>query len=387
MLKCFVCGRISEDLHYENVETCRVPKSKKPLKSVLLHLAKFMKNELHISGDSNVCEGCYKELVEYDEFVLKLLAVQQRLTQMIENSQNGNDTANKKSETDEKKFECEFPELSDDISQIEVPTDGEEDDISIPDIDIKEEFEDGLELSDLEVPPTPVSPTSLKIISCSQCNRIFKNKTRLLYHMEHEHKKRKPCVCKICGHAVRDEEYLDLHMNLHEGKTEKECRYCSKRYTRKVNVIRHMQKHWDKKKFQCEKCGLRFSETTVLYNHKLQHEAEEQPLVCNVCNQTFKTKRTYKGHMMTHREDRPRYGCTYCAKTFVEKYTLKVHLRTHEDQSTQTPKSENKEKPNIPIVSEEMKFSHTCIICGSGFSNKDQHNQHMETMHDVILKI
>lgn len=167
-------------------------------------------------------------------------------------------------------------------------------------------------------------------IPCHICGELFSNQDCLVRHIKADScQKNESATCNICGLKVKDEEVLDLHMNLHEGKTELECRYCSKKFSHKRNVLRHMEVHWDKKKYQCDKCGERFSLSWMMYNHLLRHDGEEHALICDVCHQKFKTKRTYKHHLRTHQTDRPRYQCPDCEKSFVDKYTLKVHKRVH----------------------------------------------------------
>ncbi|KAH8286808.1 hypothetical protein KR018_005068, partial [Drosophila ironensis] len=78
----------------------------------------------------------------------------------------------------------------------------------------------------------------------------FNSWYQLQKHISEDHSKQPNHVCPICGVIRRDEEYLELHMNLHEGKTEKQCRYCDKSFSRPVNTLRHMRMHWDKKKYQ-----------------------------------------------------------------------------------------------------------------------------------------
>jgi len=167
-------------------------------------------------------------------------------------------------------------------------------------------------------------------IPCHICGEMFPNQDILEKHIKTDNCQKNECAtCNICGIKVKDDEVLDLHMNLHEGKTELECRYCPKKFSHKRNVLRHMEVHWDKKKYQCEKCGERFSLSWLMYNHLMRHDAEEHALICEVCHQQFKTKRTYKHHLRTHQTDRPRYPCPDCEKSFVDKYTLKVHKRVH----------------------------------------------------------
>ncbi|XP_075147052.1 serendipity delta isoform X2 [Haematobia irritans] len=228
---------------------------------------------------------------------------------------------------------------------------------------------------------------------CHICGEYFDSKAALQGHRNETHNYGKQFVCKICGVSRKDEEYLELHMNIHEGKTENECRYCPKKFSRPVNTLRHMRVHWDKKKFQCEKCGERFSLDNMLYNHRMRHEAEDNPVICSICNQSFKSRKTYNHHILIHQENRPRHHCTLCPKSFTERYTLKMHLKTHRDHQSPTSdtkangtkdsKEETEEAINLLVETESMD---NCVICNRKFDNKPSFEQHLQEFHGVVLK-
>uniref|UniRef100_A0A1A9Z869 C2H2-type domain-containing protein n=1 Tax=Glossina pallidipes TaxID=7398 RepID=A0A1A9Z869_GLOPL len=425
-IRCFLCRkRNSNDRIHKSVDAALCPASKKSIKTVLMHLARCGKFELHITCGEWVCRQCYTLIADYDACLISMTRKQRNLTNLVEKAAISVD-----SEFEE---EC-LEELA---AMEEFNDDRFFDDVNVSDNEIAETMyevmgsrrakklksQDALLHIPVEAKPTTPSPSSpsiqrsitpVEILQCNLCAMRFQNKIRLQKHVNSAHKK---FSCDLCSFSHRNEDYIMLHMNLHEGKNENQCRYCSKEFTTKISTIRHMEVHLDTKKYQCDKCGLCFSQTTVLYNHKLQHEAEEKPLRCEICNQIFKTKRTFRHHRITHRVDRPRYSCDYCGKTFTEKYTLKVHKRSthsetesvqqqsttttitaqHQKQCYQLQKPQQQQSDtneNIeysqptPVLSQtlgnETKLS--CIICDLPFLSKEHLNKHMEKEHDVILK-
>uniref|UniRef100_A0A034W140 Serendipity locus protein delta n=1 Tax=Bactrocera dorsalis TaxID=27457 RepID=A0A034W140_BACDO len=400
-MRCLLCRVfLNECDEIEDINK-KSPFSKKSLRSIVEYLAKISKPPLVVTwtnqfNECYICKTCYYDLLLYDEHMVKLLEIQKRIISFLRN-----------------------PELSDELIATQALDECIEDgNIKIEEIDISiqsttgESFtgdenntdktfiereekpesitDDGEDFRDIEelvldtIKDPPASVRKYNIPSkCEICSTVYKSKALLNRHINVAHKPSKQIwKCEVCGIIAKDEEYLELHKNIHEGRSDLECRFCNKRYSRKINVIRHMHKHWDKKNFQCERCGLRFSELPLYYNHKLQHDAEDDPLICAVCNQSFKTRRTYRNHLWVHRDDRPRYSCEICGKSFVEKYTLKVHLRCHTDKDAERIGGRRKMKPSVH--QEENTFE--CIICSDQFSSRDICNQHMKEQHDVILK-
>lgn len=401
--KCHICQETDfRALYCDEVYKARAPKSQKTILDIIRHISRVLKVTFAVPARSRVCTVCYKELVRYDCYVVELLEVQKRLSDKINARVKGiklkpmdisvdkiNKSIHSSNEDHENNFDLktEGDDVDDDdedegeieaIEDTDVGSDDDDNNIFVdPDIDMEPsasgQQQDGKTEIQLDNYPCPV------------CNLKLKNQRALDYHLEKDHKNR--VTCTVCGVQVRNDEYLVLHMNTHNGKTENDCSFCGKTYARRVNVIRHMQVHFNKKKHQCERCGMFFSQTTVFYNHRLQHEAEDSPLICPVCSQTFKTIRTYKRHMVTHQEDRPRYNCEHCGKVFVDKYTLKMHIRTNhtlegDDSKEQTPAQK---KAKIASEEETNHIIFTCVICQNIFVRQDLFADHMQNVHDVIM--
>ncbi|XP_054747659.1 serendipity locus protein delta-like isoform X1 [Anastrepha obliqua] len=407
---CFLCGKSSKlsNQTFQNIETCKVPASGKPIQVVLQHLANCVKTNLVFQGVASICLECCDELAEYDNLMVNLLSFQKRLTERLRSVLSG-------------ELKLEQVDYDESISEaIIVEDDGQIEDAFNPDLDAKEEFieivgneenvecnvqdeeslqsEKGIDDDDDDDWMGGDSSLGEKNQECVVCGLIFKTKSELSKHISSAHNI-KQFICPICGVVRRDEEYLELHMNVHDGKTENECRYCEKRFTRPVNTLRHMRKHWDKKEYQCEKCGERFSLDNMLYNHRMRHEAEENPLICSICNQSFRSRKTYNHHMLIHQENRPRHHCTHCSKSFTERYTLKMHMRTHnielpscrsrvaqlldEQEQNETKEAVSTLISKFETTSPQKEFR--CVICSRIFENKENLEKHLESDHDVIL--
>ncbi|TMW49026.1 hypothetical protein DOY81_005914 [Sarcophaga bullata] len=342
--KCHICQETNfRALYCDEVYKARAPKSQKTILDIIRHISRVLKVTFNVPARARVCTVCYKELVRYDCYVVELLEVQKRLSDKINarvkgiklqkptafpagnRSTNfaGNDGDDKNFNNNNGDDDSE-DDNKEDMEAIEDDDDYDDDNSLLAEQDVTSSVSGHQEQENLN-----------DNYPCPVCNLKLKNQRALDYHLDKDHKNR--VTCNVCGVQVRNDEYLALHMNLHNGKTENDCSFCDKSFARRVNVIRHMQVHFNKKKHQCERCGMFFTQTTIFYNHRLQHEAEDNPLICSICSQTFKTIRTYKRHMVTHQEDRPRYNCEFCGGDDSQEQTTtqshkKVKVSTEEEQ-------------------------------------------------------
>ncbi|BFF92238.1 serendipity locus protein delta [Drosophila madeirensis] len=413
---CFFCGAVDVEeptsVSYEKL-TAKVPSSQKTISVVLNHLANCINTSLKLEVNSKLCPRCFNELAEYDTIMVNLMTTQKRLTNQLK--------AALKSEYDSPEHSEEL--LVEEAPMEEIDNDGdaeadalfvelvkEEDD---SDTEIKEEYEDEDFICEVEVGDSDgmhvkseqddKAPRKRTKQECSHCGKVYNSWYQMQKHINEDHSTTQNHICPICGVIRRDEEYLELHMNLHEGKTEKQCRYCPKSFSRPVNTLRHMRMHWDKKKYQCEKCGLRFSQDNLLYNHRLRHEAEENPIICSICNVSFKSRKTFNHHTLIHKENRPRHYCSVCPKSFTERYTLKMHMKTHDGDVVygvreDAPSDDQQvveelhvdvdesEQAVTVIMSDNDENSGMCLICNINFENKKELEHHLQFDHDVVLK-
>lgn len=424
--RCILCRQIfSEQDKRREVSKAMVQSSKKTVRAILNHLNKCGKKIIHIPDAAQICDQCYVKIDRYDKVMVILMKSQKELSDMLtrqtpdinskksilNNSQLFNDIivgpitsarADKSSDF-ESSMTIEILDEQDDAFNNDDHHDGN----SVEDMDVsKEEDWDMNDDSGEEEEKVKSEKNSIKFVikKCEypDCTRVFYSMRSFFIHKKkHEVATYK---CNECGVCCKDEEYLELHKNIHEGKTELECKFCPKKFARRSNTIRHMQLHWDKKNFQCEKCGERFSQSNILYNHMLLHEGEEKVLQCEICNLICKSRKTLRNHLNTHKEDRPRFPCEICGKTFAEKYTLKVHRKTHPETKLDTiPEQPStsmnevvEEKPTLrwdfqPVQTVTINpppgkiATHTCLICCQVFTSKPKLNDHMQNSHDVIL--
>ncbi|XP_030080678.1 serendipity locus protein delta [Drosophila hydei] len=412
MNTCFFCGAV--DIHgtanYELL-TAKVPSSHKSVSLVLTHLANCMKTEIKLSTNTKLCPRCFSELAEYDTIMVNLMVTQKKLTTQLK--------AALKSEYEDDGLVEELDKTAQDDAEAEALFEELVKDEEDMDMEIKEEYDDdddddeeflcesksdavSVKMEDESEDQGKFMPKRVKQ-ECSTCGKIFNARYQLQKHISEEHNKTQAHVCPICGIIRRDEEYLELHMNVHEGKTEKQCRYCPKSFSRPVNTLRHMRMHWDKKKYQCEKCGLRFSQDNLLYNHRLRHEAEENPIICSICNVSFKSRKTFNHHTLIHKENRPRHYCTVCPKSFTERYTLKMHMKTHEGdvvygvreevpvddqvvEELQVDVDESEQAVTVIMSDNDDNSAGFCLICSTNYENKKELEHHLQIDHDVVLK-
>ncbi|KAH8313758.1 hypothetical protein KR067_011405 [Drosophila pandora] len=430
MDQCFFCGAVelgdagTSSSRYEKL-SAKVPSSQKTVSLVLTHLANCIGTTLDLSPSSRLCKRCFNELADYDSIMVNLMTTQKRLTTQLKAALNSDFDGTENGE------EVLLEEVE--MPQDDADTDAEAEALFVElvkdqedsDVDIKRDYDDDGEgegdgedeefICEVEVGDSEGAvqkresdgddkPMRKRIKQeCSTCGKVFNSWYQLQKHISEDHSKQPNHICPICGVIRRDEEYLELHMNLHEGKTEKQCRYCDKSFSRPVNTLRHMRMHWDKKKYQCEKCGLRFSQDNLLYNHRLRHEAEENPIICSICNVSFKSRKTFNHHTLIHKENRPRHYCTVCPKSFTERYTLKMHMKTHEGDVVygvreEAPADEQQvveelhvdvdesEQAVTVIMSDNDENSGFCLICSTNFESKKELEHHLQFDHDVVLK-
>ncbi|XP_030371468.1 serendipity locus protein delta [Scaptodrosophila lebanonensis] len=420
---CFFCGAVdlNGSVSYECATTAKVPSSQKSVSLVLQHLANCIKENLNLKSDTKVCPRCFYELSEYDTIMVNLMTTQRKLTHQLKAALKS-ESAPDADSVDDSSLTGAGADEDTDVQEMEDKMEQDETEAFLVelvkddgDVEIKDEYGDDEEfVCEVEVPQDEKLDSMDKSYmrkrdrvkqECSSCNKQFNSKYQLQKHMSEEHSKPQTHVCPICGIVRRDEEYLELHMNLHEGKTEKQCRYCPKSFSRPVNTLRHMRMHWNKQKYQCEKCGLRFSQDNLLYNHRLRHEAEENPIICSICNVSFKSRKTFNHHTLIHKENRPRHYCTVCPKSFTERYTLKMHMKTHEgdlvygvredapadeqqvveELQVDVDESEQQEAVTV-IMSDNDENSGFCVICSTNFETKKELEHHLQFDHDVVFK-
>ena len=87
---------------------------------------------------------------------------------------------------------------------------------------------------------TPWNSASRHMLTCNDCEIIFKSTRSLFGHMKEKH-------------SVMNEVYS--------------CQECGKAFGRKRNLVAHIQAIHDKRKFPCQVCDRIFNNRTSMYQH------------------------------------------------------------------------------------------------------------------------
>lgn len=84
-IRCFLCRKknCSDKLH-KSIDATQCPASKKSIRTVLLHLARLGKFELHLSSGEWLCRKCYVQIADYDSNLVNVTRKQRNLSMMVE---------------------------------------------------------------------------------------------------------------------------------------------------------------------------------------------------------------------------------------------------------------------------------------------------------------
>jgi len=199
---------------------------------------------------------------------------------------------------------------------------------------------------------------------CSYCNREFKQKEHLDYHIKSQHTNEKnfkcthegcnaafvrlrdltiherihtdtrphKCPYENCDKAFKQLAHLNDHICLHTGNYKYKCEECDKKFIQKGQLKRHMRVHTKEKPYECEVCGKKFAHSSSFVCHKRTH-TDELPYKCDICGKSFKQSGSLQNHIRTHTDERP-YVCQFpgCNKKFKQSGTLKDHMTTHYEE-------------------------------------------------------
>lgn len=243
----------------------------------------------------------------------------------------------------------------------------------------------------------PDNKTQLKEFQCEHCNRVFKSKRSLSFHMnrqhdevsnsakqegqnpqllrckycnqefstkaecgEHEntHVGEKRFICWYCPHKFRTNYGRKRHMRVHTGERPYKCTECPKAFPHMVQLDYHIRKHKNLREFSCKTCGKEFFRKFELSLHERRHTGF-RPLVCEDCGKTFNVMSELNEHRKRHTDVKD-WKCEVCGKCFYSKWTLKDHMAGH---SGETP------------------FG--CEVCGRKFSRSKALKKHKKLHSDV----
>jgi len=176
------------------------------------------------------------------------------------------------------------------------------------------------------------------IHKCQQCDKIYRNETKLGIHINTAHTKEiaYPCEFPTCGRVFTKKTLLLKHSLRHDPdskiNTLVPCPICKAKY-KKINLSAHVaRQHRLPKNKECDTCHRMFSNNQALNKHKNTHlsEAERPIFPCTFCEKKFLVNSCLRNHIhLIHSGNQKSYPCALCSKEFKQSDQLLDHMRTH----------------------------------------------------------
>jgi hypothetical protein len=146
-------------------------------------------------------------------------------------------------------------------------------------------------------------------------------------------KMEEPVACDVCGQDFPSKAKLHRHKGTHEV-SKLECQHCERLFKSRTHLIYHLRKtHTLEKLFACdvESCNKSYPIASLLENHKKVHGP--RALVCEVCHKAFKLPSVLKAHRKTHEANRvPSHTCGECGIVVLTAAILRTHIKMQHTQ-------------------------------------------------------
>ncbi|XP_030746097.1 PR domain zinc finger protein 5-like isoform X2 [Sitophilus oryzae] len=163
-----------------------------------------------------------------------------------------------------------------------------------------------------------LAPEELQFFACAHCDKKYKSKQTLKYHIEDNHidtrmheSQKNDYRCSTCNYQARDLPKLRRHEKVHLAREERQlfaCAHCDKKYTTKQKLKEHLQ-------------YVHINSRNIVYR-------------CATCNYKTQRKAHFRQHKQIHwaPEERQLFACTHCKSKYTTNSSLQRHLkRVHVD--------------------------------------------------------
>ncbi len=114
-----------------------------------------------------------------------------------------------------------------------------------------------------------------KELRCSDCFKLFADAQELLSHRNKEHR----LECEICNKSFSKLGFLQAHVEVHNGPSLFNCRYCNAGFDNEFSFRQHSKTHPKYKRLRkthpCPTCGESFIDSHQLMDH-YQTEGHKQ---------------------------------------------------------------------------------------------------------------
>lgn len=200
-----------------------------------------------------------------------------------------------------------------------------------------------------------------KNIACSHCNFVTAHKKRLKMHIlnQHENIKIAKIPCNFCNKKFKQKYALEYHINRrHKCELNFPCDFpgCKWIFHTRVEKRNHSKNVHEPKTIICDVCGNYYSTYSMLKKHKSVHEEFRYP--CQSCNMKCRTANLLKTHVKRKHTFVKDFKCETCGEEFYRAQELSHH---------------------IALIHLNIRYHCTVQGCTSSLSRKDAYLTHLKS--------
>lgn len=165
---------------------------------------------------------------------------------------------------------------------------------------------------------------------CSDCEKAFKTKADLRYHVKQVHTN----SCVVCHRIFEKQSDFDAHDLQACIMTQQTiCTQCSKVFRSKDSLNAHIQSvHVDANEGYTKKCKVEGNDEsdgdlTPNCSSRLAKSDNSWKEACEHCERLFKTRKSLRQHVKVKHLQSIFFQCSICEKKFGAKHHLKYHMK------------------------------------------------------------
>uniref|UniRef100_A0A0A1WCZ8 Krueppel homologous protein 1 n=1 Tax=Zeugodacus cucurbitae TaxID=28588 RepID=A0A0A1WCZ8_ZEUCU len=166
--------------------------------------------------------------------------------------------------------------------------------------------------------------------SCEYCQKVFKNRSRMLTHRRSHEPDRPKYECEECGRLYATKQAKDVHVRSYHNRNGLKCPICDKVFVINKLLEVHMRYHTGDFPYVCDICGQKFAQMCHLNTHKnVKHNSVRFSCEHPGCGKYFTSSASLRNHEFSH--GTMPFECAYCKRGYPAKAKLKVHIRQKHD--------------------------------------------------------
>lgn len=154
--------------------------------------------------------------------------------------------------------------------------------------------------------------------SCQYCQKVFKNRSRMITHRRSHEPDRPKFECEECGRLYATKQAKDVHIRTYHNRSGLKCSVCDKVFVIKKLLEVHMRFHTGDFPYVCDICGQKFAQMCHLNTHKnVKHNSVRYSCEHPGCGKYFTSSASLRNHEFSH--SMMPFECSYCKRGYPAK--------------------------------------------------------------------